>query len=55
MILLSLDGGPFSRVPFPEMTDLSAIKATDGRSASVITIDGRTFSTADAGATWLPR
>jgi photosystem II stability/assembly factor-like uncharacterized protein len=34
------------------MTDLSAVKATDARSASVSTVDGRTFSTTDGGATW---
>lgn len=54
-VLLSTDGRRFSRVPFPEMTDLSAVQATDGRSASVTTTDGRLFSTTDAGATWIRR
>jgi photosystem II stability/assembly factor-like uncharacterized protein len=52
VVLLSTDGRTFSRVPFPEPTDLSAIRAVDGRSATVTTADGRRFSTTDAGATW---
>ena len=52
VVLLSTDGRSFSRVPFPEMTDLSAVQAADGRSASVTTADGRRFTTTDAGATW---
>jgi len=42
-------------VAFPEVTDLSAIQATDARNASVSTADGRTFSTTDGGATWVRR
>jgi photosystem II stability/assembly factor-like uncharacterized protein len=39
-------------VAFPEAVDLSAIRATDERRASVSTADGRTFSTTDGGSTW---
>jgi hypothetical protein len=54
-VILSVDGRSWRRVPFPEMTDLSAVRARDARSASVTTADGRTFSTTDAGSTWVPR
>jgi hypothetical protein len=43
----------WQRVPFPQNTDLSAVRATDARSASVSTADGRTFSTSDGGMTWI--
>ena len=55
VVLLSIDGRSWRRVAFPEITDLSAVRARDARSASVSTADGRTFSTTDAGATWVPR
>lgn len=51
--LLTIDGRSWSRVAFPEMTDLSAIRATDARTASVSTMDGRRFSTTDGGTTWV--
>lgn len=55
VVLLTIDGRSWRRVEFPEMTDLSAIQATDGQNASVSTADGRTFTTNDAGATWVRR
>ena len=57
LVLLTTDGRTWRRVPFPEMTDLSAVRTVDagGRMASVSTTDGRTFVTTDAGATWSPR
>jgi photosystem II stability/assembly factor-like uncharacterized protein len=55
VVLLSIDGRTWRRVPFPENTDLSAVRARDARSVSVTTADGRPFSTTDAGATWEPR
>lgn len=54
-VLRSTDGRRFSRVPFPESVDLSAVTATDGRSASVTTVDGRAFQTTDGGVTWAGR
>jgi len=39
-------------VTFPEIADLSAVRATDARSASVSSADGRTFTTSDGGMTW---
>jgi hypothetical protein len=53
VVLRSIDGLSWSRVAFPEMTDLSAVRATDARNASVSTVDGRTFSTTDGGTTWI--
>ena len=55
VVLLSTDGSSWRRVAFPETTDLSAVRARDARTASVSTADGRTFSTTDAGVTWVPR
>lgn len=55
VVLVSTDGRRFSQVAFPEMTDLSAVSATDERSASVSTTDGRIFNTTDAGLTWQRR
>jgi photosystem II stability/assembly factor-like uncharacterized protein len=34
------------------MTDLSGVRASDARTATVSTIDGRTFATTDGGQTW---
>jgi Putative zinc-finger len=52
VVLLSTDGRSVSRVAFPEITDLSSVRATDARSATVSTTDGRTYVTTDGGATW---
>ncbi len=53
-IVLSTDGATWRRIPFPEQTLLVAIRATDERSATVTTADGRMHTTTDAGATWAP-
>jgi len=54
MVLLSTDGGAsWRRVAFPEPANLSAIRATDARTALVTTADGRTFRTNDGGLTWV--
>jgi len=57
VVLLTTDGRTWRRLPFPEMTDLSGVRTVDagGRVASVSTVDGRTFVTTDAGATWISR
>ena len=55
VVIVSIDGRQFRRVEFPEATDLSSVTATDERSASVSTIDGRIFTTIDAGLTWRRR
>lgn len=52
LVLVSSDGITFARVPIPERVSLAAITATDARTATVTTSDGRRFSTDDAGRTW---
>ncbi len=55
VVLLSTDGVRWRRVMFPEAADLSAVRATDARTATVSTVDGRTFGTTDGGASWVLR
>ena len=50
---VTTSGVSWRRVAFPEPTDLSAVRATDARTVSVTSVDGRTFSTTDGGATWV--
>jgi putative zinc finger protein len=51
-IYITTDGMRFVRVPFPEMSDLVAVTATDERRATVSSADGRSWTTADQGRTW---
>jgi hypothetical protein len=51
-VLLSTDGRRWRRVAFPEATDLVGVQASDSRTVTVTTADGRTFRTADGGVTW---
>ena len=51
-IFVATNGVTFERVPFPEAVDLARVVAVDGRQATVTTVDGRTFQTADRGANW---
>ena len=51
-VMLSVDGRTWQRRPFPETVELTAVTATDERSAVVTTMDGRQFTTTDAGRTW---
>ena len=52
MVMLTADGITFTEVPLPERVDLTAITATDARTATVTTADGRRFRTDDSGRTW---
>jgi Putative zinc-finger len=52
LVMVTGDGRTFTRVPLPERVDLTAITATDARTAIVTTADGRRFRTNDAGRTW---
>ncbi len=52
LVLRTTDGRRFLRVSFPETIDLVDVHSIDARTASVTASDGRTFRTADAGATW---
>ena len=51
-VFITTDGRQWARIAFPEAVDSVAIRATDARSASVTTADGRTFRTTDGGVTW---
>jgi photosystem II stability/assembly factor-like uncharacterized protein len=52
LVLLTTDGSSWKRLTFAETTDLTSVHASDDKSATVTTSNGRTFSTADGGATW---
>lgn len=52
LVLRSPDGRTWQRVNFPEMTDLLAVRATDARTVSVTTADGRMFFTVNGGQAW---
>jgi putative zinc finger protein len=55
LVMRSTDGRNWQRVPFPETVDLSAVQATDARTVTISTSDGRTFSTSDGGVSWAQR
>jgi hypothetical protein len=52
VVLLSIDGKTWTQRRFPEPVDLALVSATDAKTATVTTSDGRRFSTTDGGATW---
>ena len=53
VVLLSVDGRTWMRLPFPDDTlELVAVTAADDRSATVTALTGKRFSTSDRGATW---
>jgi len=52
VVLRTINGESFSRVTFPEITNLSAVTAADAQAATVTVSDGRAFTTADGGVTW---
>jgi hypothetical protein len=53
VIRRSINGQTWQAVTFREMTDLSGVQASDARSATVSTADGRSFRTSDGGTTWV--
>jgi len=54
-VFVTRDGLTFARVPFPDSGHLRSVQAIDALHALVTTQDGRTFSTSDAGVTWVAR
>jgi hypothetical protein len=54
LVLITVDGSTFARVDLPERVDVTAIAATDARTATVTTADGRRFRTDDSGRNWRP-
>lgn len=55
VVLLTTDGQTWRPITFPVETDLSAVRATDARTATVTTTDGREYSTNDGGNSWIRR
>jgi hypothetical protein len=55
VVLLTMDGRTWQRVPFPESVDLRSVVASSAESAVVVTSDNRTFATTDGGRTWTQR
>ncbi len=52
-VLLSTDGDTWRRLAFPETAiDLVGVTASDASAATVTTVDGRSYRTADGGRTW---
>jgi photosystem II stability/assembly factor-like uncharacterized protein len=51
-VLLTDDGDRWERLAFPKSVDLVAVDARTDRDATVITRDGRRFTTVDRGAHW---
>jgi photosystem II stability/assembly factor-like uncharacterized protein len=52
LVLLTIDGRQWRAVGSPASVDLSAVRASDARTAVITASDGRTFRTSDAGRTW---
>jgi hypothetical protein len=55
LVMRSIDGRTWQRINFPEMSDLTAVTATDSTHASVSDAGGRTFTTTDGGLSWTRR
>jgi hypothetical protein len=53
LVLLATDGTNFTRLPFPERIDLTAVSSPELRIAVVTAADGRVFRTENAGRTWI--
>ena len=51
-VFLSKDGINWAKIPAPTKADLVAVTAANASSATVVTTDGRKFSTRDGGKTW---
>lgn len=54
-VMLSTDGTAWQLRPFPELVNLTAVRAVDSKNAVVTAADGRQFSTTDGGASWSRR
>lgn len=52
VVLVATDGTNFTRIPFPEPVDLTAVSSSELRMVTVTTADGRVFRTENAGRTW---
>jgi hypothetical protein len=54
-VLRTTDGHSWERLAAPDSADLVGVAARDAATATVTTVDGRTFHTDDGGATWTRR
>jgi hypothetical protein len=52
VVLRSIDGLHFERLNIPDPFNLRSVRAVDAMHATVTTVDGRTFTTADGGLSW---
>jgi hypothetical protein len=53
LVLITIDSGrSWRRLPFPFVTDLVSVRATDAQAATITSVDGRMFTTPNAGQTW---
>jgi photosystem II stability/assembly factor-like uncharacterized protein len=55
VVRVSTNRQAWQAIRFLDMTDLSGVQASDARTATVTTADGRSFRTADGGTTWMPQ
>ena len=53
LVLVATDGTNFTRLPFPERVDLTAVSSPELPIAVVTAADGRVFRTENAGRTWV--
>lgn len=53
IVMRTIDGEQWTRLPPPAPVSLIAVDASDGLRATVTTEDGRQFRTDDAGTTWV--
>jgi hypothetical protein len=51
-VVVSSDGVAWRHVTFPQVVDLASVVAPDARTATVTTLDGRRYATADGGRSW---
>ncbi len=54
-VFVSSDGVTFEQVASPGPAAITSVEAVDALHATVVTVDGRTFTTVDGGATWQER
>lgn len=54
LVLVTSDGTRFTRVTFPQRAGITGVRAADGLTATVTTVDGRSYRTSDQGVTWMP-
>ncbi len=51
-VLRTTDGENWQKIAPPAMIDFKGVKAKDEKTATIVAVDGRSFSTQDGGKTW---